>query len=275
MDQGERTAEGRRPRPRDRHAGEPQPSDPRPSNSQTRRATVSYYVLPETPCPYLTGQFERKLLTEITGPEAHDLYELLTRAGFRRSHRFAYRPACQDCSACVPVRVPTADFAYRKSVKRIAKLNQDLSAIERPALATQEHYALFKSYLRARHGDGEMAAMGPQEFRAMVEETDLETRIIEFRRPDQALVGALLMDWLSDGASAVYSYFSPAEARRSLGLYMIVWLIDAARRRDLPFVYLGYWIDACQKMAYKTRLQPIEALTDQGWKRMEADGPSR
>ena len=265
MDQGERTAEGRRPRP----------DDPQPSDHRSRRATVSYYVLPETPCPYLTGHFERKLLTEITGPEAHGLYELLTRAGFRRSHRFAYRPACQGCSACVPVRVPTADFECRKSVKRIAKLNQDLSAIERPALATQEHYALFKSYLRARHGDGEMAAMGPQEFRAMVEETDLETRIIEFRRPDQALVGALLMDWLSDGASAVYSYFSPAEARRSLGLYMIVWLIDAARRRDLPFVYLGYWIDACQKMAYKTRLQPIEALTDQGWKRMEADGPSR
>jgi arginine-tRNA-protein transferase len=252
MDQGERTASPR----------------PRPGGTKALRASASYYVLPETPCPYLSGRFERKLLTEITGPDAHDLYDLLTRAGFRRSHRFAYRPACEDCMACVPVRVPTATFEVTRSFKRIAAANRDLCMVERPALATQEHYALFKSYLRARHDDGEMACMGPQEFRAMVEETDIDTRVIEFRRPDRALVAALLMDWLSDGASAVYSYFSPAEARRSLGYYMIAWLIEAAREHDLPFVYLGYWIAGCPKMDYKTRFRPIEALTENGWQVM-------
>lgn len=254
MDQGERATK---------------PQQCPPSDTRAQRASVSYYVLPETPCPYLTGRFERKLLTEITGPEAHSLYELLTRAGFRRSHRFAYRPACEDCTACVPVRIPTADFQPTRSFKRLSRLNRDLVAVERQALSTQEHYALFKSYLRTRHSDGEMAGMGPHEFRAMVEETDIESRLIEFRRPDRTLVAALLMDWLSDGASAVYSYFSPAETRRSLGLYMIVWLIEAARRRGLPFVYLGYWISGCQKMAYKTRFQPIEALTDNGWQPMK------
>lgn len=252
MKQGERTAG-----PRSRRG-----------DATALRASTPYYVLPETPCPYLSGRFERKLLTEITGPDAHDLYDLLTRAGFRRSHRFAYRPACQDCAACVPVRVPTAQFKLTRSFKRIAAMNQDLCMVERPAVATQEHYALFKSYLRARHDDGEMSCMGPQEFRAMVEETDIETRLIEFRRPDRALVAALLMDWLTDGASAVYSYFSPAEDRRSLGYYMIAHLIEIARARDLPFVYLGYWIAGCRKMAYKTRFRPIEALSENGWQAM-------
>ena len=254
MEQGDRTAK-------------PQRSSP--GTAQSPRANVSYYVLPETPCPYLTGHFERKLLTEITGPEAHGLYDLLTRAGFRRSHRFAYRPACQDCTACVPVRVPAAEFELSRSFKRILSINRDLAAAEHPALATQEHYALFRSYLRARHNSGEMAGMGPHEFRAMVEETDIETRLIEFRRPDRTLVAALLMDWLSDGASAVYSYFSPAETKRSLGLYMVLWLIEAVRQRDLPYVYLGYWIDGCQKMAYKTRFQPIEALSKGRWRVMK------
>jgi arginine-tRNA-protein transferase len=231
--------------------------------------TVPYYVLPETPCPYIVGRFERKLMTEVDGATGKARYDLLTRAGFRRSHRFAYRPACQDCAACIPVRIPVREFVTSSSLKRISRMNRDLTVMERPALATQEHYALFKAYLRARHHDGEMAIMGPQDYRAMVEESDLDTFLIEFRRSDRALLAGLLLDWVSDGASAVYSYFTPAEQSRSLGTYMILWLIEAAKQRELPYVYLGYWIANCQKMSYKTRFRPIEALRASGWEAMD------
>ena len=230
---------------------------------------ITYYVLPETPCPYMVGRFERKLMTEIAGASSKARYDLLTRAGFRRSHRFAYRPACQDCSACIPVRISTLDFKTSESFNRVWRTNRDLLAIERAAVAMQEHYALFKSYLRARHRDGEMAIMGPDDFRSMVEESDLDTQLIEFRRSDRSLLGGLLLDWVSDGASAVYSYFAPAEKKRSLGTYMILWLVEEARKRGLPYVYLGYWIDDCQKMNYKTRFQPTEALGPAGWQPLE------
>lgn len=229
-----------------------------------------FHVLPDTPCPYLPGRWERKLVTEVYGRNAGRLYSRLSRAGFRRSHHFAYRPACSGCEACVPVRVCVADFAPGDSLRRIARRNADLAAGFRPPSASAEQYALFAAYLGARHADGEMAGMTFADYRAMVEDTSLASNVLELREADGRLVAACLADWLEDGASAVYSFFDPAAERRSLGKYCVLALIEEARRRGLPYVYLGYWIAESPKMAYKARFRPLEGLTGGRWRPIRA-----
>ena len=236
--------------------------------SQEERAAPKqvFYVLMETPCPYLSGQRERKLMTEIQGRDAVAVYSRLSSAGFRRSHNYAYRPACGACSACVPVRVRAADFTPGQSLRRVRRLNDALAVDDRPAAPTEEQYALFTRYLRSRHGDGEMAGMTYTDYGMMVGETRLNTRLTEFREPDGRLAAACLTDWLEDGPSAVYSFFDPDLAKRSLGSFMVLWLIETAQRRGLPHVYLGYWIAGSGKMAYKARFRPIEGLGPKGWR---------
>lgn len=228
-----------------------------------------FHVLPETPCPYLPGRWERKLVTEVYGRNAGRLYTRLSRAGFRRSHHFAYRPACTGCDACLPVRVPTAAFAPDASLRRIARHNRDLTAELRPPAASAEQYALFSRYLDARHADGEMADMTFADYRAMIEDTSLASAVLELRDPERRLLAACLVDWLEDGASAVYSFFDPAERRRSLGRLCVLALIEQAARRSLPFVYLGYWIADSPKMAYKARFRPLEGLVEGAWRRLD------
>jgi len=236
---------------------------------ESQSTLQAFHVLPETPCPYLPGRRERKLFTDLTGPRGRRLYDLLSQAGFRRSHRFAYRPACTGCQACQPVRVRVRDFALGASMKRIWQRNADLLVEERPARATLEQFRLFDRYIAARHGDGEMAAMTLADYQAMVEETVLDTRLIEFRLPQGRLIAAALVDWLEDGPSAVYSFFAPEEQARSLGTQAILWLIAESWRRGLPHVYLGYYIAATRKMAYKARFRPLEALGAAGWREIE------
>ena len=224
-----------------------------------------FYALMETSCPYLPGQKERKLLTEIRSHNGRETYNLLSRAGFRRSHNFAYRPACSGCQACVPVRVLARHYRPSRSIRRIAQANDALQVADHPPKATGEQYRLFSRYLNARHQDGEMTGMSNSDYRAMVEETVLDTRITEFRDPEGRLVAACLADWLDDGPSAVYSFFDPALERQGLGNFMVLQLIEAAQARNLPHVYLGYWIGQSAKMAYKARFRPIEGLGPQGW----------
>ena len=224
-----------------------------------------YYVMAESACPYLAGRRERKLITEVAGPDATARYGLLSRGGFRRSHQFAYRPACTGCSACIPVRVDAAGFAASTSLKRVARANQGLGAEQRPAIATREQYDLFSRYIDSRHGDGEMAAMTLRDYRGMVQHSNVDTRIVEFRDHGR-LVAATLFDRLEDGFSAVYSFFEPDLGRRSPGTYMVLWLIETARAGGLPYVYLGYWIRNAPKMAYKSRFRPLEALGAAGWR---------
>lgn len=228
-----------------------------------------FHVLPDTPCPYLPGRWERKLVTEVYGRNAGRLYTRLSRGGFRRSHHFAYRPACTACNACVPVRVPTAEFTSSGPLRRIERRNVDLAAEFRPPAASAEQFALFSRYLGARHADGEMAGMTFADYRAMVEDTSLATAVMELRGAERRLLAACLVDWLEDGASAVYSFFDPAEVRRSLGKLCVLALIREAARRGLPFVYLGYWIAESPKMAYKARFRPLEGLVEGSWRRLE------
>ena len=221
--------------------------------------------MPPRPCPYLPGRTEQNVFTELAGADGNALYDILTHAGFRRSHNIAYRPTCPGCNACVSVRVDTARFRESRSQRRVAGVNVDLVGAERSAIATDEHYDLFSRYVASRHNDGEMAAMGPVDYTAMVEESPLSTYIVEHRDPEGQLRAACLADRLSDGVSAVYSYFDTEQTKRSLGTYLVLDLIDRCRIQGLPYLYLGYWIAGGRKMAYKTRFQPLEALGPDGW----------
>ena len=225
-----------------------------------------FYTTAPLPCPYVAGRVERKVVTEITGPDADALHDRLSRAGFRRSHNIAYAPVCPSCSACVPIRIDVRHFEPDKGLRRVARANEGLEGFEVPARATAEQFQLFQRYQQARHGDGDMASMSFYDYRAMVEDTPIETNIIEFRDDDDRLVGACLADRLGDGMSAVYSFFAPERAARSLGTYAILWLIDRARTLDLPYVYLGYWVQESRKMAYKARFKPSEILSGGRWR---------
>ncbi|MEX2642641.1 MAG: arginyltransferase [Acetobacterales bacterium] len=227
-----------------------------------------FYTTALMPCPYLGGRMERKLVTELVGPHAAELHDTLSQAGFRRSHNIAYSPVCPGCNACVPVRVDTARFAPGRNLRRIARVNADVQVREAPARATLEQYELFERYQKTRHADGDMSTMGFYDYRAMVEDTPIDTVLFEFRDARGVLLAACLTDRVEDGLSAVYSFFDPAQARRSLGSYMVMWLIGQARSEDQPYVYLGYWIRNSSKMSYKARFRPLEMLDGAGWRAM-------
>ena len=230
-----------------------------------------FYTTAPLPCPYLPGRTERKIVTELSGTEAEALHERLSRAGFRRSHNIAYAPVCPGCQACVPIRVVSEEFTPDRTQRRILRANADLTISEMPARATAEQFTLFQRYQKNRHADGDMAAMGYYDYRAMIEDTPISTGILEFRDAQDRLVGACLTDWLADGLSAVYSFFDTDEDKRSLGTFAVLWLIGRARSLGLPYVYLGYWVPESRKMAYKARFRPSEILISGAWHRLGDD----
>ena len=227
-----------------------------------------FYTTAPLPCPYLPGRTERKIVTELSGTEAEALHERLSRAGFRRSHNIAYAPVCPGCQACVPIRVVSEEFTPDRTQRRILRANADLTVSEMPARATAEQFTLFQRYQKNRHADGDMAAMGYYDYRAMIEDTPISTGILEFRDAQDRLLGACLTEWLADGLSAVSSFFDTDEDKRSLGTFAVLWLIGRARSLGLPYVYLGYWVPESRKMAYKARFRPSEILISGAWHRL-------
>jgi len=229
-----------------------------------------FFTTAPMPCPYLEGRLERKIVTDLAGADADMVHDALSRAGFRRSHTIAYAPACPGCQACLPVRILADTFTPNRTLKRIWKANADLHVDLVPPVATAEQYQLFSRYQQRRHSDSDMALMGFFDYRSMVEDSPIETAVAEVRDSHDALVGACLLDRMVDGLSAVYSFFdADAPARRSLGTFIVLWLIDQVRAENLSHVYLGYWIENSSKMAYKKRFQPLEAFGPQGWTRLE------
>ena len=233
-----------------------------------------FFTTAPLPCPYLPGRLERKLATELSGSSADSTHESLARSGFRRSHSIAYAPACPGCRACVPVRVATGEFRPRRSLARIWRQNRDLVGIKVPARATAEQYDLFARYQQSRHSGSDMALMGFYEYSAMIEDSPIETFLVEYRDRSGVLCAVCLTDRTTDGLSAVYSFFETGGARDGLGNYVVLWLIEQAQRLDVPYVYLGYWIENSPKMAYKARFQPLERLCENGWERFEPDMPA-
>lgn len=225
-----------------------------------------FFTTAPLPCPYLAGRLERKIVTELSGPDAEALHEALSRAGFRRSHSIAYTPACPGCNACIPVRIVAGGFQLNRTFRKTLRANQGLTARDVPARATAEQYRLFSRYQDSRHAGGDMALMGFYDYRSMVEDSPIDTYIAEFRDADGVLRACCLTDRLSDGLSAVYSFYDPDLADHSFGTFVILSLIERARDAGLPYVYLGYWIAESRKMAYKARFAPLEAFGPGGWR---------
>ncbi len=239
-----------------------------------------FFVTAPAPCPYLAGRFERKVFTELKGASAGPTAEALSRVGFRRSQNVVYRPSCDGCAACVSVRVAAAEFVPSTSQKRLLKRHADLEVTACEPWSTEEQFDLMRRYLAARHPDGGMAAMDAFDFADMVEQSPVDTVVVEYREPHAVsgrgrLVGACVTDKQGDGLSMVYSFFAPdpaagersADARRGLGNFIILDHIVRARRAGLPYVYLGYWISGLSQMDYKTRFAPVERLGPKGWAR--------
>lgn len=234
-----------------------------------------FYLTAPAPCPYLPGRQERKVFTHLVGHQASSLNDVLTQGGFRRSQNIAYRPACEMCRACVSVRVRVADFAWTRSFRRTWKLGSDLIGAEMPPSPSSEQYDLFRTYLQARHENGGMSEMTVLDYAMMIEDTHVDTMVVEYRRrgPDSfltrrgtgQLVAVALSDRLADGLSMVYSFYDPDRQDLSIGTFMILDHIERARKLGLPYVYLGYWVDGSDKMAYKARFQPQEHLGPDGW----------
>ncbi|GIX13598.1 MAG: putative arginyl-tRNA--protein transferase [Paracoccaceae bacterium] len=238
----------------------------------TGTLTPQFFVTAPQPCPYLAGRQERKLFTALHGQTATALNDSLSRKGFRRSQNVLYRPSCTGCSACLSARLPVAETTPCRSQARVLRRNADLRCTVRAAWATEEQFTLFRAYLDARHADGGMAEMDELEYAAMVEETPVRTRMIEYRLPgpgEGRLVAACLTDVLADGLSMVYSFFDPALPARSLGTFMILDHLRLAREAGLPYVYLGYWVPGSPKMSYKARFRPFEIFQRGRWIRVE------
>lgn len=241
-------------------------------NPPARGWSKHLYSTELAPCPYLPGRRERRLVALVEPDDPPALVDLLTEAGFRRSQHALYKPACPGCRACVPVRIAVAGWAPGHSARRVLRRNADLVAAERPARATVEQFALFRRYLLARHDDGGMAQMGPESYEDMVETALPTSFLVELRDASGRLVGVSLTDRVAGGLSGVYKFFAPEEARRSLGTYLILWHVRRARELGLPYVYLGYWIRDCRKMAYKARFAPLERLDGADWRPMAEAG---
>lgn len=235
-----------------------------------------FYITAPQPCPYLPGRYEKKVFTHLLGENAIALNDTLSQAGFRRSQNIAYRPACEGCSACVSVRIIVDEFQTNRSFRRVLARNEDLVGEFKSAKATQEQFSLLRTYLDTRHPEGGMADMTALDYVSMIEDTTVQTSLIEYRKQDNAtesdnpLYAVALTDRLHDGLSMVYSFFVADEESRSMGTYMVLDHIERARAEGLPYVYLGYWVADCRKMSYKMRFQPLEALGLDGWSRMSA-----
>jgi leucyl-tRNA---protein transferase len=238
--------------------------------SVEKRNFPQFFITSPSPCPYIPGQLERKVFTHLITLDAKALNSQLSQGGFRRSQNIAYRPACDHCKACQSVRVPVESFQWTRSFRKVLAKNSDLSTNVVGAKATSEHYSLFRDYIDTRHGDGGMADMSVLDFAAMVDESVVDTRVVEFRTGASSvrkgeLKAAALIDILDDGISMIYSFFDPSPAYRSLGTYMILHTIQLATELKLPYVYLGYWIQSSKAMTYKSRFLPQQRLTKDGW----------
>ena len=223
-----------------------------------------FYVTAPQVCPYLPDRIERKLFTSIQGDDAQLLNDSLSQQGFRRSQNILYRPSCNECSACLSARIDVKKFKPSKSQKKIIRRNKFLMRSSNSPWATEEQFDLFQRYLQERHAKGGMADMDVFEFAAMIEESSIETRVIEYHH-ESSLQSVCLSDFLSDGLSMVYSFFDPDKSKQSLGTFMILDHIALALELELPYLYLGYWVPGSSKMDYKVNFKGVEIFQNNIW----------
>lgn len=222
-----------------------------------RRTQFFLYATPPHECSYLTRRQATTAFIDPHFPKDMPLYENLSQYGFRRSGEHLYRPDCHDCKACIPVRIPIADFQTRRVQKRIWKKNQDLVIIPQPSIFKQQHFDLYCHYISSRHHGGGMDDPTPENYIQFLSSQWSETIFYEFFL-EQQLVAVAVVDQFDEALSAVYTFFSPEYEQRSLGSFAILWQIEQAKQLNLKWLYLGYWIKECHKMSYKTDYQPLE-----------------
>jgi arginine-tRNA-protein transferase len=223
-----------------------------------------FFITPEHPCSYLPEKQAATLFLDPRDTITPELYQRLAEQGFRRSGGHLYRPHCQACQACIPTRVPVAEFTPRRTQRRVAARNQDLEIHLEPAAYSEEHYRLYARYVSMRHADGDMFPPTRDQFRSFLLSSWSDTRFLSMSLDDQ-LICVAVTDQQSDGLSAIYTFFDPDYAERSLGVMAILQQIALTRALELPYLYLGYWIRDCSKMRYKSEYRPLQLFTNGRW----------
>ncbi|MDO9365480.1 MAG: arginyltransferase [Methylotenera sp.] len=227
---------------------------------------LQFYVTTSYDCGYLPNKLAQSLIATPQHLVNAEVYSGLIRQGFRRSGKFAYRPHCENCQACVPVRVILQDFAPNRSQKRAFKQHQYLTTTILPVAFYEEHYALYAAYQRVRHSDDKLTKQidDVEQYQSFLCQSNVESVLVEFRENNQLKMVSVI-DIVSDGISAVYTFYDTTETKASYGTYNVLWQIEWAKSFNLPYLYLGYWIKDSQKMAYKQNYKPLEWLIDGKW----------
>jgi arginine-tRNA-protein transferase len=229
----------------------------------TRIEDLQFYLTPSHPCSYLSGQQATTLFADPKRTLDIPIYDVLSTAGFRRSGEHVYRPHCESCQACIPIRLPVAQFEPNRNQQRVLKKNEDVTF--KSVHVSEEHYTLYEKYINTRHRDGDMYPATRTQFNTFLFSKWSDTRCYEMRDSYQVLVGAAVVDHLPSGLSAVYTFFDPAQEKRSLGVYAVLKEIELTRTLNLSYLYLGYYIKQCAKMNYKVNYRPLEMLINNRW----------
>ncbi len=231
----------------------------------TDLAAVKFFITPLHKCSYLPRQDAITLFADPKAEVNQNLYSDLSEMGFRRSGNYLYRPHCRQCAACIPVRIPCNAFSPSRKQKRVIKKNADLNITAVDPVYSDEHYQLYQNYIEQKHRDGDMYPPSPEQYASFLLSDWGNTVFFEFRDGNNQLLAVSVCDILENGISAVYTFYDISQPKRSLGVMAVLWQIEEAKNRDLPSVYLGYWIKECQKMSYKTDYRPLEMLIDDHW----------